>query len=189
MKRTLITLATMLLLAVAAVGLTAGPASAEETTCTGTIGAATHDDIRVPDGATCTLQGTTVQGTIYVETGSTLKATAVKVNGNVQAEGSKLVSVTKRSSVGGSIQVVQGQRATVSATTIEGDILYDDQTGAVSASRNTVGGNVQAFSNTGGVSFVGNVIDGNLQCTGNSPAPTGSGNIVHGEKQDQCANL
>ncbi len=143
MKRNLITLATMLL-AVAAVGLTAGPASAEETTCTGTIGAATHDDIRVPDGATCTLQGT-VRGTIYVETGSTLKATAVTVNGNVQAEGSKLVSVTKRSSVGGSIQVVQGQRATVSATTIEGDILYDDQTGAVSASRNTVGGNVQAF--------------------------------------------
>jgi hypothetical protein len=175
---------------VAVLTLVAAPAAfAEETKCTGTFGAVTLDNVRVPDGATCTLNGTTVKGTIYVETDSTLRATGVSVIGNVQAEDSRLVIVRGGSSVGGSIQVVQGSRARVVASEIGGDILYDEQTGALIIRRNEVGGNVQVFQNTGGVSISGNVIDGNLQCKENSPPPTGGGNIVHGNKEDQCKNL
>jgi hypothetical protein len=164
-------------------------AHAEETVCTGFIGAETHDNIRVPEGATCTLEGTIAQGTVKVETNATLRASDVHVIGNVQAEGARSVSVIRGSFVGGSIQVVQGRSAVVQSSEVNGDILFDENTARLAARGNQVGGNVQAFQNTGGVVIARNVIDGNLQCKENVPAPTGGGNIVQGNKEDQCANL
>lgn len=46
----------------------ASSVQAEERTCRGAIGAVTVDNLRVPSGATCTLNGTTVKGTIKIET-------------------------------------------------------------------------------------------------------------------------
>ena len=144
-------------------------ASAEERACRGSIGAVTLDNVRVPAGATCTLTGTTLKGTLKVERGATLTASRVRVNGNVQSEGHRSVRVLD-SRVGGSIQLVQG--------------------GALDVRRNIVNGDVQAFSNSTGVkSFYTNRIGGNLQCKSNVPAPVGSGNIVEGNKEDQCRRL
>jgi hypothetical protein len=72
----------------AALGVAALPAAAtaDETDCVGAIGPATVDNLRVPEGASCELDGTIVQGTIKVETDATLRARAVRVVGNVQAE-------------------------------------------------------------------------------------------------------
>ncbi|MGR9086378.1 MAG: hypothetical protein ACU841_04805 [Gammaproteobacteria bacterium] len=39
---------------------------AEELTCTGSVGAITVENLKVPDGATCTLDKTFVDGTIKV---------------------------------------------------------------------------------------------------------------------------
>lgn len=146
----------------------ATPAFAEETTCTGTIGAERHDNIRVPDGATCSLQGTHADGSVYVGTGARLTATAATVIGNVQAEGAQDVTV-RDTSVGGSVQLVQGGSATVDG--------------------NPVGGDVQLFSNNGALVVTDNTIDGNLQCKENATAPTGGGNVVQGNAEDQCAGL
>jgi hypothetical protein len=173
---------------IALFALPAGIAHAEETDCRGTIGAETHDNIRVPEGASCTLLGTVVQGNIVVETDATLRASEVSVIGNVQAEGARVVGV-RHSSVGGSIQVVQGESAAVVRTRIRHDILYDENSGPLTARRNVIGGNLQAFQNTGGVSIVRNMIDGNLQCKANVPPPTGGGNVVQGSKEDQCERL
>jgi hypothetical protein len=164
-------------------------ALAEETTCRGTLGAITVDNLRVPQGASCTLNGTTVEGTIYVEANATLRANDVHVIGNVQGENARRVNVVAGSFVGGSIQVVQGGAAQVTASEVGGDLLFDSNNGSLSARNNTIGGNLQAFQNTGGVVISRNVIDGNLQCKENNPAPTGGRNIVHGNKEDQCANL
>jgi hypothetical protein len=170
--------------------LSVAPAAfAEETTCRGTIGAETHDNIRVPDGATCTLLGTFAQGTVKVETGATLVAVDVHVIGNVQAEGAASVTVRSGSFVGGSIQVVQGGSARVASSEVGMDILFDENSASLVARRNDIGGNLQAFANTGGVSIARNVIDGNLQCKENNPPPTGGGNVVQGNKEDQCAKL
>jgi hypothetical protein len=166
-----------------------GSVRAEEISCTGTLGAVTVDNLRVPDGRTCTLNRTRVQGTIYVGTNSTLKATRIHVIGNIQAEGAKLVTVTTNSFVGGSIQIKQGGAATIDRVRVTHDILFDDNERAMKATRNTVGGNIQAFQNTGGLNIANNVVDGNLQCKENTPRPTGGGNVVHGSKEDQCANL
>jgi hypothetical protein len=164
-------------------------AHAEETVCRGFIGAESHDNVRVPQGATCTMEGTFVKGTIKVEASATLRASDVHVVGNVQAEGARSVNVTRGSFVGGSIQVVQGGGAAVRASEINGDILFDENTASLTARGNEIGGDLQAFQNTGGVVIARNRIDGNLQCKENVPPPTGGGNIVQGNKEDQCSNL
>ena len=156
--------------AVAAVAaLAAAPSAlAEERTCRGKLGAITVDNLRVPSGATCTLSGTRVEGTVKVERGATLKAAGIRVKGNVQAEGAKFVGVAS-SRVGGSIQIVQG--------------------GGSTADRNLVNGDIQYFENRGAIKITRNRIDGNLQCKANVPAPTGGSNVVQGNKEDQCARL
>src|SRR5688500_11376532 len=68
-----------LLVLVAASGavLAAPPgALAEERDCVGAIGAETVDNVRVPEGAACTMNGTFVKGTVKVERGATLEAQA-----------------------------------------------------------------------------------------------------------------
>ena len=173
-------------------------AYAEERTCRGSLGAITVDNLRVPQGATCTLTGTYAKGTIKVEANATLYARGVRVIGNIQAENAKRVDVIhrtradgsiQRSTVGGSVQIVQGGSARVNNSRINGDILFDSQDGSLQARANRIGGNLQAFQNTGGVAIYNNTIDGNLQCKANYPRPVGSGNIVHGNKEDQCARL
>lgn len=171
-----------------ALTLAALPAQAEEFRCTGTVGAVSLVNIFVPDGASCVLNRTRAQGSIVVGTGATLLATSVAVVGNLQAEGAADVTVTGRSTFGGSVQIVQGGSASISKARINGDILFDEQTGPVAASGNIVGGVLQAFQNTGGVTLLNNRMNGNLQCKENIPAPTGGGNRAP-LKEDQCARL
>ena len=174
------------LMAFAASLTMAAPTVGEEFTCRGTIGARTVDNLRVPDGATCTLNGTTVKGTIKVERSATLLAYGVRVIGNVQADNARKVVVAASSRVGGSVQVVQSGIAKVRDSRINGNILFDDNSGVNVAKRNLVGADVQAFQNDGGVRIYRNRIDGNLQCKENSPSPVGAHNVVQGNKEDQC---
>ena len=88
--------------------LATAPAAAEERQCTGRLGAVYLDNIFVPDGASCTLDGTRAKGNIVVGTGAALSARSVSVNGNLQAEGAHSVRVHGRSTFGGSVQIVQG---------------------------------------------------------------------------------
>jgi hypothetical protein len=166
-------------------------ARAEETTCRNSIGARTVVNLRVPDGATCRLTGTTVQGTVKVETNATLVASNIRVIGNVQAENHRAVTVTG-SRIGGSIQFDQGGKFTVRDNRVTGDIQVksNQYTNGPSVIRaNIVNHDVQAFSNRGGIEIAGNRIDANLQCKENSPAPTGGNNRVQGNKEDQCKRL
>jgi len=164
-------------------------ASAEERSCRGSIGAATVDNLRVPQGATCKLNGTKVKGTIKVERAATLDAFKVRVVGNVQSENARSVTVRGSSRVGGSVQVKQGGQAKVVSSYINADVLFDEDRGPLAINDNVVGGNVQAFQNRGGLQIARNRIDGNLQCKENSPRPVGGGNVVQGNKEDQCARL
>ena len=177
------------MLTVASVLIGARPSFAEEIICQGKLGPITVDNVKVPQGKRCVLNGTRVQGNVVVETGATLQALGVRVIGSIQAEGATSVQVLRRSSIGGSVQLVQGGGAVVDFSRITGDILFDSNDSPNAATRNTVGGNVQAFQNTGGVEISDNFIDGNLQCKGNNPAPTGGGNVVQGNKEDQCTKL
>jgi hypothetical protein len=163
-------------LALVAFGVTAAvpvalpdPALADETDCRGALGAVTVDDLRVPQGASCDLQGTRSGGNVTVERDAVLRASAIDVEGNVQAENAARV-VVAGSRVGGSIQVVQGRGADIADTRVTGDI--------------------QIFENGGPASTVRrNAVNGNLQCKENQAPPTGGGNRVGGNAEDQCAGL
>ncbi len=163
-------------------------AQAEERVCTGTIGAATVDNLRVPQSASCTLKGTQIRGTLKVERNALLVADRIRTVGNVQAEGARRV-IVRSSRIGASVQVVQGRMASLQSTIVNGDVLYDSNIAQLAATRNTVGGNIMVFQNRGGVTISDNRVDGNLQCKANNPAPTGGRNIVQGVKEDQCARL
>ena len=164
-------------------------ALANDYTCIGTVGAITVDDLRVPQNATCTLNGTQVDGNIFVENNATLLADDVHVNGNIQAENAARVNVYPGSFVGGNIQIKQSGAADIHGVDIHGELYFDDNDLFLNAANNTIGGNLQAFQNTGGVSIISNTIGANLQCKENVPPPTGGGNIVDGNMEDQCKNF
>jgi hypothetical protein len=182
-------IATLTMLIGLALTLAPGVARAEERTCRGTLSDITVDNLRVPQEASCTLNGTLVKGTVKVERAASLVASDVRVIGNVQAENARKVIVRNGSRIGGSVQVVHGGAARVAESRVNADILYDENARSLRVLRNRVGGNVQAFQNSGGVEIRGNTIDGNLQCKENVPSPTGGNNVVHGNKEDQCAAL
>jgi hypothetical protein len=167
----------------AGVGLLACQPSTSPEACNGAIGAVTVEDVTVPSGATCTLGGTRVQGNITIARGGTLRATGIAVDGNVQSQGHRLVTVREGSRVDGSVQLEAGGDSRVG-----GSIQLEANTAQAGVARNAVGADVQLFSNRGALASR-NRIDGNLQCTSNSPAPTGGGNVVQGNKEDQCARL
>lgn len=163
-------------------------AYAEEIQCNGVIGAVTLDNVIVPDGASCTLRGTRLKGTLKVGTNATLVAQGVRVNGNIQAEGSAAVTLSGASLIGGSVQIKQGRNAAITGARITGDLQFDEMRGSLIATQNVIGGNLQAFKNAGGLVINSNRIAENLQCKENTPPPIGSGNTA-GSKEDQCADL
>jgi hypothetical protein len=166
-------------------------ALAEERVCRGTIGTTTVDNLRVPQGATCTLDGTRVEGTIKVENRAKLYANGVRVIGNIQSEGFQTIVVREGSRVGGSVQLENGRSGGIGkviSSRINGDMQFFSNQARMVAHGNTILANLQVVSNTGGVVLKNNTIAENLQCKQNNPAPTGGGNRA-GDKEGQCRNL
>jgi hypothetical protein len=157
--------------------------------CRGTVGATTVEEVDVPVGATCTLEGTTVDGNVTIGGGATLVARNVSIDGDVQAEGALVVDVIGPSTIGGNFQIEDGGSSTITGTRIDGDLKWESQNGRLDARGNTIGGNLQADDNGGGLTLSGNNLGGDLQCEGNTTPPVGGGNSVHGAREDQCANL
>jgi hypothetical protein len=177
------------ILGVSSLAFGAPNAGAEERRCTGRIGATTVDNVRVPSGRTCTLEGTRVKGSVYVSKDATLNVISARIIGNIQAEGHRSVRVSGSTTVGGSIQLKQGGVFSVDSVRVTGSIQVTSNSGKSRLARNTVNADIQVFSHSGGIAIGSNRVDGNLQCKGNSPRPTGSNNIVQGNKEDQCRRL
>jgi hypothetical protein len=149
------------------------------------IGAVSLDTVTVPANAACRLEGTVLIGSILVNQGAMLEASAVRLNGSVQAEGAAHVTLADASSVGGSVQVKQGGSAAIAGAQITGDLQIDSMRGTVFATGNRLGGSLQAVANRGGVTITGNTMNGNLQCKENAPAPLASDNVA-ASIEDQC---
>jgi hypothetical protein len=158
-------------------------------TCVGlTIGAIRLDSVIVPAGASCTLLGTTLNGSIEVGATSRLIAESVNVTGDLKSDGAAELRVSGTSRVGGAVQVQRGAAATLSGMSVTGDMQIDAMAGRASASGNRVTGNLQVIGNLGGVALNSNTMGGVMQCKENLPAPTGSGNVAT-LKEDQCLTL
>jgi hypothetical protein len=178
-------------MAVLALVVFAPAAQAEERVCRGTIGGATVDNVRVPQGASCTLNGTRVEGTVKVERNAKLFANSVRVKGNVQSEGFRTVYLRQGSVVVGSVQLENGLRdgsGNVLNSRINGDLQFFSNNARMVARGNTILANLQANQNKGGLVIKNNRIAENLQCQSNNPRPVGGGNTA-GDKEGQCARL
>ena len=178
-------------MAVLALAVFAPAAQAEERVCRGAIGSTTVDNLLVPQGATCTLNGTRVEGTVKIERNATLTASGIRVKGNVQSEGFKSILLRQGSVVGGSVQLENGLRGgsgQVINTRINGDLQFFSNEARMIARGNTIYANFQANQNMGGLVIESNRIAENLQCQSNNPPPTGGGNTA-GDKEGQCARL
>lgn len=187
---TAITLAGLFALMVSVLAL-APAAQAEERVCRGTIGATTVDNLLVPKGATCTLNATKVEGTVKVANGARLYASGIRVVGNVQSEGFRVVVLEAGSRIGGNVQLENGQRGgngKVVSSRINGDLQFESNKAKMVSQGSTILANLQAFQNTGGVVLKNNTIAENLQCKENNPAPVGGGNKA-GDKEGQCRKL
>lgn len=184
--------------ALAVIALTGGlavaasPAYADDRVCRGTIGAiSVSTNVLVPTGATCTLDGTRVDGNVKVSgSGAVLITGGARIDGNVQADdgGARYVRV-RGSTVLGDVQVKSGGRVVVRQTTVDGDIQLDSNRGQMTVRANNVDGDIQVFANSALAEIRNNDVGGNLQCKGNSPSPVGNGNKVSGNKEDQCRSL
>ncbi len=149
------------------------------------------DNVRVPQGASCTLNGTRVEGTVKVERSATLVANTIRVKGNVQSEGFKNITLRQNSVVVGSVQLengLDGGSGRVLNSKVNGDLQFFSNDSRMVAKGNTLLANLQANQNTGGLVIQNNRIAENLQCQANNPPPTGGGNTA-GDKEDQCAAL
>ncbi len=139
--------ASLTALVAATAALAAAPSAfAEERSCRGTLGAITVDNLRVPQGATCTLNGTRVKATVKVERAATLHATGIRVIGNVQAGGAARVNL-KASNVGAASRSSRVARPRSTENTIKGDVQFFENRGAVVISSNRIDGNLRRVQN------------------------------------------
>jgi hypothetical protein len=157
--------------------------------CDGAIGSDAVDDVRVPDGATCTLDGTTVDGNVSVGRQAVLIAHGVSIDGDVEGEGADSVEIAEDSSIGGNLQLEKGGASSVTDTHIDGDLEWSEQSGALTIEHSSIGGNLQADGNSGEVTVSDTSIGGDLSCDGNSATPGGGGNDVAGNRAGQCSGL
>ncbi len=180
-----------LVMGLTALLMAASVAQAEERVCRGTIGGATVDNVRVPQGASCTLNGTRVEGTVKVERNAKLFANGIRVKGNVQSEGFRTIFLRENSVVVGSVQLengLDGGGGNVLNSRINGDLQFFSNEARMVARGNTILANFQANQNKGGLVIQNNRIAENLQCQSNNPAPVGSGNTA-GDKEGQCTRV
>ena len=180
-----------LMMGLAALLVAAQAAQAEERTCRDTIGSTTVDNLRVPHGASCTLNGTKVEGTVKVERNGTLVANTIRVKGSVQSEGSRSITLRQGSVVVGSVQLengLDGGSGRVLNSKVNGDLQFFQNDARMIARGNTILANFQANQNKGGLVIENNKIAENLQCQSNDPPPTGGGNTA-GDKEGQCRRL
>jgi hypothetical protein len=164
---------------------------AEETICRGSI-TGSHDNVTVPDGASCSITNARIEGNVEVKTGSALVVSGpVYIGGNVQSEESRSVILAGLGiTIEGSVQIKKATEVVriERGTTVLGNIQYEENNAPLTMTGTFVHGDFQMEKNFGGASLQNNTIRQNMQCKENRPAPTGGANRA-GQKEDQCSAL
>lgn len=208
--------------ALACAGVVAGPSvsafagstPAKATVCSGTLSGA-YDQIVVPDGATCTLDGATVAKGVTAGTNSSLFTMNASIGGNVMTRGAYTVQIVDTSvglnidvtgtthltkigdarcavdpTIGHNVMVKSNSGPTaICSLDIGNNLALFDNTGSVGVFRNHVDNNLLVFRNSGkGTRVRYNTVGINLNCSDNTSGKFKSvGNTVGGSAMGQCA--
>lgn len=173
-----------------------------------------HDDLEIPYDTIATLNGTTLDGNVYVRSGAQLSAKGAYITGNVQAYGALLVDLKQQTfvggnvegehtrsvlvregtHVGGNVQITEASSPVdvdmllVDGARVDGNVQVDESAGRVRVVNNQsqIGANVQIEENTTGpYEITNNRIYGDLQFFTNRGQGTITGNDVHGNLQSK----
>jgi hypothetical protein len=131
-------------------------ASAGDTECVGAL-SGVHDNVIVPPGASCTLAGATVAGTVKAQQDARLFASDNLVEGNIVGDKAEVMDL-RRNTVGGSIDVKEGETDDPGVDDVQifgnqlpgnGDIKVEKMTGEIEVGvlRDPSLGNVVAVGN------------------------------------------
>ncbi|MDX6296326.1 MAG: hypothetical protein QOI51_183 [Nocardioidaceae bacterium] len=208
MKRVIFALA-----AVACAGIFASPATAATTTqCTSTLTGGTYDKIVVPAGATCTLDGATVNSNVTVGAGSSLHTRFTTIGGNVMSRDAASVRLidtnishnvmitgttgsTKIGSKGCKVDPIAAGNLmfkfnsgtiAICDVSVGHNLALMANSGRIGAFRNVVGNNGLLFRNTGPANRLrDNTVTVNINCSGNTGRVITSGNTA-AQLMGQC---
>lgn len=162
-------------------GAHAGGATDPEA-CRGVLGAVTVEQVSVPAGATCILQGTRVDGNVFVRRDATLEALGARIEGNVQAEDAAFVRTADGTVVDGDVQVKRRAFARIEDTTIGGNLQLEEWGASLEARRVVIDGDLQ-FKKADAAFVLETRIGGNLQMEENTGALEATANRVLGDAQ------
>jgi hypothetical protein len=160
-------------------------AHADDFQCVGVVGPITVDNVVVPSGAQCALDGTQVLGNVKTEPGGDLTMGGANVRGNVQLTSGSTASAFFStiggdyqcdgcfsqdlflSGVGGNFQVTGADdHALVVVSNVAGDVEIVDSgsaAGFFAIDETIIGGNVKFEKNAGSAALRENTIGGELQ--------------------------
>lgn len=111
--------------------------------CNGVLGAITVSDVFVPAGATCDLQGTRVRGNVIVSRDAALLAAGARIDGNVQGEDARAMSLSAGTTVNGSVQAKRRAVVRLNGVTVGGNVQIEETGASLVAEAIRVTGNVQ----------------------------------------------
>jgi hypothetical protein len=176
---------TLALLALTSVFVGAPAAHADDFKCVGFVGPITVDNVVVPSGTECVLDGTQVLGSVKTEPGAALSLAEADVHGNVEVKAGS-ISGAGQSTVGGNYQCDGCLSVIVFESEVRGSLQItgaDDRSFLIDS---VVHGNVEIVeSSPGDFAFIveGNNIGGNVKVEKNVGPTTVSENSIGGNIQ------
>lgn len=163
-------------------------AAGDETLCEDSIGDVPVANIRVPSGATCTLNNTKISGDVIVEARARLTTNNVKSAGDLQAEKAAQITLNEGTRFE-NITITDSGETSIKTTRVMGDLAVENSPRPLVIDGATVHGQLRAIGNQNGVQINSTRVDGNLTCEGNTIAPKGGRNFIQGNKQGQCSDI
>lgn len=137
-------------------------AASDPEACDGRLGAVTVETVDVPPGATCLLDGTRVEGNVFVRADARLAARGARIDGNIQAEDALAVLTSAGTFVGGDLQAKRRAHVRVVDTTIDGNLQVEEGGASLEVLTTRVDGDLQ-HKKAGSALVTDAVVLGNLQ--------------------------
>jgi len=174
MSRNRISLIFSLTLVAGALGIAPGATlAAPAAECTSTVSGGTTGNLRVPDGATCTLENVTVDGMVRVGEGATLITSDSQVSMNVMARDAASVRLIDTVVLGEinlqrtSGPIVIGSAGCAVDPVADGNIVLIDNDGTIAVCFMTLR-NLIVQGNSGRIGLFDNVVSNNIVVTQNT---------------------
>jgi len=135
------------------------------------------DNVVIPKNASATLNGTIIDGNVFLHRGAKLISKGARIYGNIQARGALLVVLRQQTFVGGD---VQGERTRsiriLEGTQVDGNVQVKEAAAPVDVDALLmksayIDGDVQAEKSSGRLRVIECEMDGNLQFVENYTGP------------------